>query len=348
MLKLGNSIKNNPIILICRTDGLGDVVLTLPLVGMIKKLLPESRIIFLGKDYTFPVIQCDCDIDQFISWDNLKILSYKSQINFLREKNIDIVLHVFPVKEIVRLTYKARIPLRISTSHRIYNLLYCNKFQSFSRRKSNLHEAQLNILLLKSLFSDLIIPELTDIVQYINFKPVTFAPLGDITKDKFNIILHPKSKGNGKEWGEENFNRLISILQLDKFRIFVCGTQQEGDNIKDTILQPNMDKIIDLTGKLTLSQYISLISQVDCLIASGTGPLHISGVLGKLTIGLFPPIRPMHPERWQPVGKNVKILCKKDKCNKCRKKVSCKCIQDIQPEEISLILKQQLISNNKV
>ena len=39
-------------ILIVRTDRVGDVVLTLPLAGLIKKRYPECRITFLVKGYT--------------------------------------------------------------------------------------------------------------------------------------------------------------------------------------------------------------------------------------------------------------------------------------------------------
>ena len=45
--------------------------------------------------------------------------------------------------------------------------------------------------------------------------------------------------------------------------------------------------IIDLTGKLSLQQYISFINAANGLVAASTGPLHIAAALNKKAIGLF-------------------------------------------------------------
>ena len=55
-------------ILVSRTDSIGDVVLTLPLVGAIKRYLPSSKVIFLGKSYTKAVIELCDDVDEFLNW----------------------------------------------------------------------------------------------------------------------------------------------------------------------------------------------------------------------------------------------------------------------------------------
>ena len=51
-------------IIISRTDNLGDVMLTLPLAGYIKSIVPEAKIYFLGKSYTRSVIEASRFIDQ--------------------------------------------------------------------------------------------------------------------------------------------------------------------------------------------------------------------------------------------------------------------------------------------
>jgi len=43
-------------IIISRTDNLGDVILTLPMAGILKQRFPDSTIIFLGKKYTKPLV----------------------------------------------------------------------------------------------------------------------------------------------------------------------------------------------------------------------------------------------------------------------------------------------------
>jgi heptosyltransferase-3 len=59
-------LQNNPVIIISRTDSIGDVVLTLPMAGIIKQFLPQSNIIFLGRNYTKDVIALSEHVDEFV------------------------------------------------------------------------------------------------------------------------------------------------------------------------------------------------------------------------------------------------------------------------------------------
>lgn len=60
---------------------------------------------------------------------------------------------------------------------------------------------------------------------------------------------------------------------------------------------------------MNLKQFISFIAAADGLIAASTGPLHIAAALGKVALGIYPPIKPMHPPgRWAPLGKNASYL----------------------------------------
>ena len=123
--------KENLVLLISRTDSIGDVVLTLPMAGVLKSIYPNSTIVFLGKTYTQPIVALSPNIDRFINWDSLSSQNYSEQVRLLKKEDIDVFIHVFPSKQIVKLAKKAMIPIRIATSHRIYNWLYSNKLIKF-------------------------------------------------------------------------------------------------------------------------------------------------------------------------------------------------------------------------
>src|ERR1700752_1219164 len=93
-------------IIISRTDSIGDVVLTLPMCGIIKEKFPGCRIIFLGRNYTKPVIDCSIHVDEFLDRDELKLERGKEQLKTFRA---EVILHVFPDKEIASLAKKAKI-----------------------------------------------------------------------------------------------------------------------------------------------------------------------------------------------------------------------------------------------
>jgi heptosyltransferase III len=322
-------LQNNPVIIISRTDSIGDVVLTMPLAGIIKQFIPNSKIIFLGRNYTKDVISLSKHVDEFMSYDDVLKLDASGQTVAFRKLNASHIIHVFPVKEIAHIAKKAGIKNRIGTTNRLWHWLTCNIKISLSRKKSNLHEAQLNTKLLTPLGikKEFSIEELSSYYGFTNIPPLekTHSDLIDTTKT--TIILHPKSKGSAREWGLENFSNLISQLDSTKYQIFISGTLQEGELLKDLILKHK--EVVDLTGKLSLQQFIAFINKCDVLIAASTGPLHIAAALNKNAIGLFAPMKPIHPGRWKPIGTNAHYLVLEKDCNDCRKTMNCHCIKEI-------------------
>ena len=326
-------------ILISRTDAIGDVVLTLPLAGIIKEYFPNSKVFFLGKSYTKDIILLSEHVNGFINWSELENIPINKQIDTIKQYEIDTIIHIFPNKSIAKLAKQAGIKNRIGTAHRTFHWNTCNKLLNFSRKKSDLHEAQLNTKLLKPLGIDRNFSP-ADLVDYYGFSRVKdldekFKNL--LSKDKFNLILHTKSKGSAREWGLENFKKLIQILPKDKYQIFLSGTEEEGLLFREHLLGD--DHVVDISGTMNLQEFVSFINSADGLIAASTGPLHIAAALGKRALGIYPPIRPMHPGRWKPIGKNADYLVKEKECSDCRSGGACHCMLELTPEMVAAKIK---------
>jgi ADP-heptose:LPS heptosyltransferase len=332
-------------LIISRTDSIGDVILTLPMAGIIKEKYPDCKIYFLGKTYTKPIIEMSQYVDEFLNWDELQ--KTENPQKELQKLDVDTIIHVFPNKQVAELAKKAKIKNRIGTLGRTAHVFTCNKKVYFSRKKSNLHEAQLNFNLLKpigiiKLFSK------EELCNYYGFKVTSSLPekwKSLIDPNRFNLILHPKSQGSAKEWGLNNFQELISILSQEEFKIFITGTETEKKLIgNDLILdQPN---VVSLLGELTLNEFISFIKNSDGLIAASTGPLHIASSLGINAIGLYSSRRPIHPGRWSPIGKNAQAVVFDPNCEKCARGENCECITKIFPKTIMELL-EKLNPKNK-
>ena len=333
-------MQNNPVIIISRTDSIGDVVLTLPIAGIIKQFIPHSKIIFLGKTYTKDVIALSEHIDEFVSYDDILKLNPNEQIDAFKKLNATHIIHVFPVKEIAYLAKKAGIKNRIGTTNRLWHWFTCNIKISLSRKNSDLHEVQLNTKLLTPLgiTKEFSLEELTANYGFTKIPKLEkiFTDLIDQTKTA--IILHPKSKGSAREWGLDNFSNLITQLDKTKYQIFISGTTQEGELLRDLILKH--PEVTNLTGKLSLQQFIAFINECGVLIAASTGPLHIAAAIGKKAIGLFAPMKPIHPGRWKPIGKQANYLVLDKNCNDCRKTMNCHCIREIQTLEVIKLIEK--------
>ncbi len=315
-------------IIISRTDSIGDVVLTLPMAKVLKDRFPTATIAFLGKEYTKPVIRACTYVDQFISLND-----FMNKKVVVGGKAPQCIIHVFPHRAVARKSKDIGIPLRIGTRNRIFHWTTCNKLVKLSRKKSDLHEAQLNLKLLAPLGieSNFSLPELTNTFGLERIQPLSPALSQLLDHTKYNLILHPKSQGNGREWGLANFTQLVHLLDPKKFKIFISGTEAELGALQP-LLEHTKGLVTNIAGKMDLYQFMSFIKQSDGLVANGTGPIHLAAAMGKDALGLFPPIRPIHPGRWAPVGRNAVVFVKDTSCRACKKTpASCACIADLQP-----------------
>jgi ADP-heptose:LPS heptosyltransferase len=326
-------------LIISRTDSIGDVILTLPMAGIIKEKYPDCKIFFLGKTYTKSIIELSQYVDEFLNWDEIQ--QNENPLAELKKIAADTIIHVFPNKQVAELAKKAKIRNRIGTLGRIPHVFTCNKKVYFSRKKSNLHEAQLNVKLLSPIGITNIFDR-EQLPKYYGFQVKNNLPekLKELLDpNRFNLILHPKSQGSAKEWGLKNFQELISILPQSQFKIFISGTEAEKKLIGNglELTQPN---VVSLLGKLSLDEFISFINSADGLIAASTGPLHIASSLGTNAIGLYSSRRPIHPGRWSPLGEKAQAVVFDENCEKCAKGEDCVCITKISPQKImDLLLK---------
>ncbi len=332
---------SNKTLLISRTDSIGDVVLTLPMCVWIKKTYPTAKIIFLGNTYTKPVIECLPQIDEIIEWAEMEKMPENNKVEFLKSKNIDVCIHVFPKREIASLVKKAKIETRVGTSHRAFHLLTCNIKLGFSRKNSDFHESQLNFELLKP-FGIEELPSLEEISTWMkNFKSKDVSLpeniVNELAKPTKKVIFHTKSQGSAMEWPIEKYAIVANDLLERGFSVIFTGTEKDGIYIRTFI--PQHENCIDTTGKLTLDQLINLISKCDALVACSTGPLHLAGVLGLQTIGLYSPKRPIHPGRWKAVGENVQIIVNDENKMGSKIKPSMNSIEQIESARVIALLK---------
>ena len=322
-------------ILLSRNDGIGDMVLMLPMAGIIKVHYPQIKIAILGKKYTTALVDACIYVDEFV--DEEDYFTKEILIDNLKPQAI---IHVRTNKQVAQRAKELNIHLRIGASSRLYHWFTCNKLVALGRKKSNLHEAQLNVKLLDPLGinKDYSLAELQlffglDRVEVLQQQYVDF-----LREDKLNIVIHPKSQGSSREWPIAHFTALINMLDESRYNIILSGVEKEKPFVQ-TIIDGLNKPVISLVGNLPLGQFIPFLKQCDGIVANATGPLHMGAALGIHTIGIYPPIKPIHPGRWAPLGPKVKVFVLDKDCTECKNdKNFCPCVNAIQPLEIKMAL----------
>ncbi len=279
---------------IARTDSIGDVIVTLPLCGFIKKHSPNTRIVFIGRSYTQAIVEACPYIDEFLNFDK------RSESNL----NVDACVFAFPDAEVMKWVKAQGVKKRIATGSRIASWKFANDRVFFSRKNSDLHESQLNFHLLYP-FGVKDIPSLEEIRAWHVLKPQVESPI-QLVPNKRSVVFHMLSKGSALNWSLYQYQELSSLLPAADFNIYITGTEEEGVRIRKDFRFDS--QITDLTGQLSLPQLIAFISSCETLVAASTGPLHIASAVGIRAIGLYPSKRPMHPGRWMPLGANATYL----------------------------------------
>jgi ADP-heptose:LPS heptosyltransferase len=333
---------SQPTFLISRTDAIGDVVLTLPVAGWLKQQYPGCRVVLIGRAYTAAVAAACPWVDEFLEFDALVAagkLSPATLLAALRAYAATAIIHVFPNKLLARLARQAGIPVRIGTRNRLFHWLTCNRLVALSRRHSPLHEAQLNLQLLAPLGykQPLELPAVASLVRLqatVPLRPELRQLLADRQPGQLNVILHPRSRGSAREWGLAHFGQLAKLLHAAGHRVFVSGTLDEGAELAVANWFREHKKYLaaNLTGQLELPEFIAFIAAADGLVAGSTGPLHLAAALGRHALGLYPPIKPMHPGRWGPLGPHAEYLVfDRPDCQDCRTQpTDCTCIKAIE------------------
>lgn len=322
-------------IIISRTDSIGDIVLAMPMAKILKDKFPQTKIALLGRAYTKAIAEACIYFDAFIDVEdfltkNISVCGEKPQA----------IIHLNTVSKIAKRAKELKIPVRVGTAGRLYHLQTCNYLVRFSRKRSDLHEAQLNLKLLKpfGIKKNFSFEAIAKSYGLEKLQPLKNEYAALIDKNKFNVIIHTKSQGNAREWSMDHFIKLIQLLDGNKYNIFISGTESERKFIQPLLSEVG-EKVNDIIGKIPLDQFITFINECDAVVANSTGPLHIAAALGKNAIGIYPPLKPKHAERWGPIGVKAQVFTLDKFCEKCKlTKDFCECINSIQPTTIKFAL----------
>jgi len=328
-------------LIISRTDAIGDVCLTLPAIGWLKSIHPDWRITLLVKAYAAPVARACQWVDQVaVLPEEMNAMQLSS---WLRELQADHIVHVFPNRRIAAAANQAGIHKRSGVWGRIYHWFNCNNRVWLSRARSQHHEAYLNLLLLSKILK-IPCPEDAEMRQkVVDWSGMRFAPtpLADISKD---IILHPYSRGNGREWPIEYLAELAHLMIKDGWHPVVGGTPADAQRFAgEQHLFPAT--CTSMMGLDSLEAYMQRIADAAGLVACSTGPLHIAALMGKAAVGVYAPKPLISQQRWGAIGPACTNLQLPGPCETVCSNHDCACMRDVTALQVWQALQLQMAAS---
>jgi ADP-heptose:LPS heptosyltransferase len=306
-------------LLIVRTDRIGDVMLSLPLIDFIKQQYPLCKITFLLREYT-SALALDYDgIDEV-----LKLIEQKGKPNLLqnvlmlRRKSIDTVIVVYPTFIISLIIFLSGIKNRIGTGYRWYSFFFTHKVYEH-RKTAERHELEYNLNLLKQVGINQVINESSikfhlTISDETRNKVLSILIRNKISLDKPIIIVHPGSGGSAVDLPIPKMIKLMELLSTLECYIFVTGNKSEVALCQELVVK---DNIFNFAGEFELNELVALIDLSIIFISNSTGPLHIAAALNKYVVGFYPKILACSPKRWGPYTQKKIIVMPEIDCSNC-------------------------------
>lgn len=297
-------------ILIVRTDGIGDVLLSMPVAGVIKQFDQDAEVWLLTRHYTKEIGEHYPDVTGVLTIDNENgsVLGYRNLVKMVRLHNFDYGVLIHPQFFLAAVLAAARIPMRIGTGYRWYSFLFTHKV--YEHRKKNVkHEVDYNLNLLQPLGIKSGSGRVTFSVPItIKEKIHELLIRQKISFDKPIIVLHPGSGGSAMEWSIKNYQSLAERLVETRDAVIIVT----GGNEETALLQKFQEgcrvPVTLLSGLLSLTELAALLQESSLVISNSTGPLHLAVAVGTQVIGLYPPIKLCSPVRWGPYGKDDSVI----------------------------------------
>ncbi len=307
-------------VLVVRTDRIGDVVLTLPMIPVLRERFPGSRISMLLRSCTTGLAEGFAGLDNILTYDTSgEEKGFLAILAELRAQRFDLAVVSHPTFRIAVLIFCAGVPVRVGSGYRWYSFLFNRKV--FEHRKTaEKHEAEYNISLLQVI--GLAAPEVPRIALAIPESSKSAAAaeirrLGMKPSEKF-VVLHPGSGGSARDWSAENFGDLAQELMRDGFRVVVTGSTDEA-GLVEKVLTRSGGAALSSAGRMPLKDLAAFIGAAQLFVSNSTGPLHIAAAVGTPVIAFYPPIRECSARRWGPLA-YVKTIFTADNalCRRCK------------------------------
>jgi lipopolysaccharide heptosyltransferase II len=338
--------------LVVRTDRIGDVVLSTPVLEVIKSGFPQAHVAMMVSRHAAEVVKHNPHLDDVIIDDtedrHKGINGFFDLVKEVRKKGFDVGILLRPTLRSAFLLFLSGIRYRIGTGFRLYQILLNRKV--YVHRKVNLrHEAEYNLDLLESLEipKRKVLPKMYVTVEEEKFADQIFSQFG-ITPEDVVMVIHPGSGNSSLNLPPKRFAQAADML-IEKFgaRIIFTGSEQEKELI-DLVKRGMHHESLDLVGRTTLRQLAAILKKADLVISNSTGPMHVASSLGTPTVAIFCPIFAASPIRWGPYGEGHQVILPPvPVCFKC-KPASCphyNCMDKIKAEQI--VSKVEAVLKNK-
>jgi lipopolysaccharide heptosyltransferase I len=294
-------------ILIIKPSALGDVVHSLPILNLLRRKWPEARISWLVTPAFAGLLEGHPQVDEVIRfdrklfgtgwWNPLAFFGFISFLRDLRRRQFDLVIDLqglFRSGWIAGAT-GARVRVGFADAREMGWIFYTHRVAVETWEQ---HALGRYLEIAEALGCG------REPVEFV-FPPA--LPLSEPIAERYAVLL-PATNWATKRWPIESFAQLVAPLR-DRFglRTVVAGAADTRGMAAEIGRLAEDDSVIDLAGKTSLRQLITLLRDAAVVVANDSGPMHIASALNVPLVTLFGPTSPIRTGPYERMDTVVRL-----------------------------------------
>lgn len=308
-------------ILIVRTDRIGDVLLSTPVIKALRDNYPHAYIAMMVSPYGKAIVEDNPYLDEVIIYDkDSKHKSWPRSIKFARnlaKKKFDVAIILHPTNRAHLVVFFSGIRRRVGYNRK-HGFLLTDKIKH-TKHLGEKHESEYALDLVRYLG---IQAQNKDI--FLALKPESeiwaeelLESRGIKKADKL-LAIHPGASSPSKIWPNERFAEAADrLVKKYGFKVFVIAGPKDTA-LAQGVIKHMHEPAIDISGRTSVSQLASLLRRCSLFISNDSGPVHIASSVGIPVISIFGRSQKgLGPLRWGPTAKKSRVIHKNVGCIEC-------------------------------
>jgi len=290
-------------ILLITLSNIGDVVLTFPVIDILKKDFPDALLSVVVGPKGEALFKDNFHIENVCVFDKKQsFLKTFKWILKLRKRKFDLVIDL----------RNTAIPFFLGAR---------TVTPPFMKRLKNEHMQKQHLSRLRSVYS---YDKKAETRFSLKISSEDEAQMKEILRKKLDkkekfILLSAGAADSAKRWTEDGFAFACDRL-MDKYSLKAIFVGDHADRVlTQRIIKKMHNSPLNCCGMTTLTQLAFLIQESLLLITNDSAPMHMASYFDIPVLALFGPTDPM---RYGPWSKNSYVLASNEHCLKCKNKKS--------------------------
>jgi heptosyltransferase-2 len=305
-------------VMIRATNWLGDAVMSLPAIRVIRETLPHAHLAVVARPWVGDLYAREKAIDRVIPYTAKSLVEKRAFAKRLRVERFDAAILLQNAFDAALMAWMAAIPRRIGYNRDGRGLLLTDAVRVPEPGDIPRHERFYYLEMLRRIGMIERFPE-CETIRLDGAADACAAGLrrmAELGIEGPAVGVSPGAAyGNAKRWFPERFAESARILASEACgRVLLFGSAAERDLCEQVARSISSSPVRNLAGETKLTEFIELAAACRVFLTNDSGAMHVASALGVPTVAVFGATDDVTTG---PTGANAKVVREHAECSPC-------------------------------